>query len=207
MNDMGGIQNNRQERVPEERPIPSNKTPEDYRIVVVEDDEDVARLWKEELTQEGYNVYDVRNEKELCEELERHPAPDLVIMDLELDRQHHGLPRDEHSPTPLGLELIKTFKERFGVTTGFIVITGMEDKQVLGELIGRHDVYDFIFKAVQNWDLCFRVQNALGRIETDKETIGRDALTGVHNRQGLNEKIDDLIRVWTRHLRKWWDFP
>ncbi|MCX8117120.1 MAG: response regulator [Desulfobacterota bacterium] len=51
------------------------------RILVVEDEEGLRLLYKEELEAEGYEVITARNGKEALQELEKG-RPDLIILDI-----------------------------------------------------------------------------------------------------------------------------
>ena len=51
------------------------------RILVVEDEESLRLLYKEELTSEGYEVFTAGNGKEAIQQLEKG-KPDLIILDI-----------------------------------------------------------------------------------------------------------------------------
>ena len=68
------------------------------KILIVDDDPNILRLYKEELEEEGYNVVTASNGNEAIEQFEKE-APDLVTLDILL-------------PDIDGIKLLRQMKEK-----------------------------------------------------------------------------------------------
>jgi DNA-binding response OmpR family regulator len=68
------------------------------KILIVDDDQNILRLYKEELEEEGYNIVTASNGQEALEQFDRE-SPDLVTLDILL-------------PDIDGIKLLRQMKER-----------------------------------------------------------------------------------------------
>jgi DNA-binding response OmpR family regulator len=68
------------------------------KILIVDDDQSILRLYKEELLEEGYDVVTAVNGREAMEKFEKE-APDLVTLDIQL-------------PDVDGIKLLRQMKEK-----------------------------------------------------------------------------------------------
>ncbi len=68
------------------------------KILIVDDDQNILRLYKEELEEEGYNVITASNGREAMEQFEGE-SPDLVTLDILL-------------PDVDGIKLLRQMKEK-----------------------------------------------------------------------------------------------
>lgn len=68
------------------------------KILIVDDDQNILRLYKEELEEDGYLVVTASNGKEAMEQFEKE-APDLVTLDILL-------------PDVDGIKLLRQMKEK-----------------------------------------------------------------------------------------------
>ncbi len=68
------------------------------KILIVDDDQNILRLYKEELEEEGYNVVTASTGQEAMEQFERE-SPDLVTLDILL-------------PDVDGIKLLRQMKEK-----------------------------------------------------------------------------------------------
>ncbi len=68
------------------------------KILIVDDDQNILRLYKEELEEEGYNVVTASNGQEALEQFDRE-SPDLVTLDILL-------------PDIDGIKLLRQMKEK-----------------------------------------------------------------------------------------------
>jgi DNA-binding response OmpR family regulator len=68
------------------------------KILIVDDDQNILRLYKEELEEDGYSVITASNGKEALEQFERE-EPDLVTLDILL-------------PDVDGIKLLRQIKEK-----------------------------------------------------------------------------------------------
>jgi DNA-binding response OmpR family regulator len=68
------------------------------KILIVDDDQNILRLYKEELEEDGYQIVTASNGKEAMEQFEKE-APDLVTLDILL-------------PDIDGIKLLRQMKEK-----------------------------------------------------------------------------------------------
>jgi DNA-binding response OmpR family regulator len=68
------------------------------KILIVDDDQNILRLYKEELEEEGYNIVTASNGQEALEQFDKE-SPDLVTLDILL-------------PDIDGIKLLRQMKER-----------------------------------------------------------------------------------------------
>lgn len=68
------------------------------KILIVDDDQNILRLYKEELEEDGYVVVTASNGKEAIEQFDRE-SPDLVTLDIQL-------------PDVDGIKLLRQMKEK-----------------------------------------------------------------------------------------------
>ena len=68
------------------------------KILIVDDDQNILRLYKEELLEEGYDVVTASNGTEAIEQFEKE-EPDLVTLDIQL-------------PDIDGIKLLRQMKEK-----------------------------------------------------------------------------------------------
>lgn len=68
------------------------------KILIVDDDQNILRLYKEELEEEGYTIVTASNGREAMEQFERE-VPDLVTLDILL-------------PDVDGIKLLRQMKEK-----------------------------------------------------------------------------------------------
>ena len=66
-------------------PEPTGITPEDVRVLFVEDDASVAQMYKLKLELDGYQV-EVAPDGEVALEMARASLPDIIFLDLRLPR-------------------------------------------------------------------------------------------------------------------------
>ena len=164
-----------------------------YRIVVLDDQKGVRDLLTEMLRPDGYDLAVAEGLDELRMLLSNMPTPDLILMDLHLEKG------------PLeGIQAIRHFKETFNVsaTPNFIVISGYGDVEILDELLRIDNVRDFIPKEdINGAEVRIRVRRALRDIETSREAA-LDPLLRIPNRGMLEQCITEGLAQWARYLRK-----
>lgn len=174
------------------------KSTSEYVICVLDDEKNLADLMARSLKPFGFHLHTANSVDQLRSVLDSLPWPDLVIIDLKL----------RHSPKE-GLNLIRQFESAFGVQTCFLVVSGFDkDPAVLIELVGREGVLGFMSRdaAMNEIELALRVHAALLRLEQARDQNPRDPLTSVWSRITLEEKLEDQVRAWGRHLRKWREY-
>ncbi len=157
-----------------------------YRILVVDDEEDIADLIKVNLENEGYNVDVCYNGLEVLPRIERN-QPNLVILDLML-------------PGIGGMDLCKKIKESYPRLPVLMVTakTGETDV-VLGLELGADD---YIKKPFSVRELTARVRTAFRRSELHDEldkmvsiTSGKIHLNATAHKVYIEDKEVDLTLI------------
>ncbi len=126
----------------------------DFHVLIVEDEEDIARLIARTLEKEGFRTSVVRNLSEAQNFLARK-EPDLIVLDLML-------------PDGDGLELCKELRFRKGKEIPVVVVTakGEEVDRILGFEMGADD---YIVKPFSPRELLLRIKAILRRLQKPKE--------------------------------------
>jgi two-component system phosphate regulon response regulator PhoB len=123
------------------------------RVVVVEDEPDIADLLGNSLRRDGFRVAVARDGHAALEELQREP-PDLVLLDLML-------------PDMSGLEVLKQMKRNGDLARSrVIVLTARRDEvdRILGFELGADD---YVTKPFSPRELMLRVRAVLQRSESE----------------------------------------
>jgi diguanylate cyclase (GGDEF)-like protein len=172
-----------------------------YTVMVVEDDETNLNIYAFHLKEDGYNVVLAKSAEECLEKLKTMPAPDLIIMDLNLGKSDRdGIDLMEEITSPKGMYL----------RTKFIVVTGQNlESQEDAELVERKNelyIYQFETKPINHKFLLHKIENAITHAITGHEA-SIDALTELPNRKMFDGKLFTEISQWTRHFEKWIQDP
>lgn len=120
---------------------------EAIRLLLVDDDRDLAWLMKERLTAEGYEVISLGNPRAALRHIREHGLPHLALIDLGLPGIH-------------GFDLSKQIKKLGDVPIIFISTTGAVDTVVEG--INQY-AEDFLIKPFDMRELAARVNRVLKR--------------------------------------------
>lgn len=144
-----------------------NKTA-NYKILVVDDEEDIADLMRVNLENEGYHVDVSYNGLEVLPRIERN-LPNLIILDLML-------------PGINGMDLCKKIREKHA-NLPILMVTAKtgETDVVLGLELGADD---YIKKPFSTRELTARVRTALRRSNTQEDLDGMVSIT--HGKIHLN---------------------
>jgi len=127
------------------------------RILVVEDDRDIAMLLEDDLTAEGHQVEVVRD-GETASRRGREPGWDLIILDVML-------------PGRDGFDVCRDIR-RARVRTPIIILTAKthEAEKILGLDLGADD---YVTKPFSPRELRSRIRAVLRRFEDDEEDVFR----------------------------------
>ncbi|MHB8110153.1 MAG: sigma-54-dependent transcriptional regulator [Syntrophorhabdaceae bacterium] len=144
-----------------------------FRILVVDDNEELREILEEYLKGEGHNVEGAANGREA---LERHnkKAFDLVITDLNM-------------PEISGMELIRTVRKN-NADTEFVIITGYASMDSAVEAV-RIGAFDYIVKPFRMEELQVVVKNA-----RDKVTLKKLNAKLIQTLQGFYDEMDRYRR-------------
>jgi two-component system phosphate regulon response regulator PhoB len=140
--------------------MPARKNNSAAKILVVEDEPDIAKVLAHVLAQEGFRVNVAATGQEAVDEVHRKP-PDLMILDLML-------------PDFNGFEVLKMLRDSNGfIKMGVIVLTARTDEidRVLAFELGADD---YVMKPFSPRELVLRVRAVLKRA-----VAGRPAPAGV----------------------------
>jgi len=90
-------------------------------ILVIEDEENLLQLYRDELEESGYHVVTARSSEEALSKLGLDPAPDLITLDIKLEGDADGIEilrkiKDYDSSIPVIINTAYSeFKSNFGV--------------------------------------------------------------------------------------------
>jgi len=122
------------------------------RILVVDDEESIAKLVEYNLQQAGFEVSTADSGTRALEILQETPRPDLIVLDLML-------------PGIGGMELCQRLRKD-GITTPIIMLTAKDDEvdRILGLEMGADD---YVTKPFSPRELVARVKAVLRRMTDD----------------------------------------
>lgn len=143
------------------------------KILIVEDDESIARLQKDYLELSGYEVAIVASGTEGLEALEKDTF-DLVILDIML-------------PGTDGFSVLKAIREKEDIPVLLVSARAEEIYKIKGLGLGADD---YITKPFSSGELVARVNAHLNKYERMKERFGRPQETGVLRVRGLEVHKD-----------------
>jgi diguanylate cyclase (GGDEF)-like protein len=147
------------------------------RILVVDDDEDIARFVEMNLLMEGFDVV-VAHDGLSALEMVRRTAPDLVILDLMM-------------PELDGVEVTRRLRaDAMTSALPIIMLTakGQTPDKVLGLQAGADD---YMVKPFDTLELVVRVRNTLRRNQEFREV---SPLTGLPGNQRILREVGDRLR-------------
>jgi diguanylate cyclase (GGDEF)-like protein len=147
------------------------------RILVVDDDEDIARFVEMNLLMEGFDVV-VAHDGLSALEMVRRTAPDLVVLDLMM-------------PEVDGVEVTRRLRaDAMTSALPIIMLTakGQTPDKVLGLQAGADD---YMVKPFDTLELVVRVRNTLRRNQEFREV---SPLTGLPGNQRILREVGDRLR-------------
>jgi len=149
---------------------------QDYKILVVDDEDHIRRILKFQLEKHGYRVVVAEN-GEIALELMRREAPDLVLLDLMM-------------PKIDGFETCRRIRQNF--QTSQIPIIMLTAKSELPDKIkGLQDgANDYLIKPYSNEELLLRVGNVLDWSLKQKEA---NPLTGLPGNRAIEKELQGRI--------------
>ncbi len=127
--------------------------PNQHRILVVDDDQDIRELLEEYLTKSGYHVSTVKDGESLRESIERHGYPSLILLDVML-------------PGEDGFALCQQVRRQSNVPIIMLTAVSDETDQIIGLEIGADD---YIAKPFNPRQLVARIKAVLRRSQLSEE--------------------------------------
>jgi two-component system, cell cycle response regulator len=164
------------------------------RILVVDDDPMILRLFSTALLREGYEVSVAKTGREALQQMTTHPV-EVLLLDINL-------------PDMNGIEVMR----QFVATTGTIVIliTG-DDASISHEAALQQGAADFIVKPVRLPELAMRIKqaremrllaDAKARLVAELEHLAvKDELTGLFNYRHFQAQLKSEVQRVARYER------
>ncbi|MCU7926731.1 MAG: diguanylate cyclase [Candidatus Thiodiazotropha sp. (ex Dulcina madagascariensis)] len=148
---------------------------EPFRIVIVDDSEEMSGFSALALQQAGMETREVNDPLQLFSVLARFP-PDLILMDI-------------YMPSCSGLELSKVIRQMDSYITTPIVFLSLERdlKKQLGAMSLGGD--DFLSKPIEPWHLVSAVTSRVQRGRMMRKLAETDGLTGLLNHSKSKERL------------------
>jgi two-component system chemotaxis response regulator CheY len=138
-----------------------------WRVLVVDDEEEVRKVLRLHLTKEGYEVIEATDVKQAIQKVQEGDNPlrlNAIVCDIRM-------------PKISGTEAIDYFRREFP-SIPIIVLTGFIDVQLAVDLM-KKGVTDYLVKPVPKEQLIAAVQKALGVKKPGSEQGRQSFLPGV----------------------------
>lgn len=146
------------------------------RVMIVEDDDELASMYATYLRQAGVEVL-IALEPEQCMDHIEQFKPELILMDL-------------HMPTMSGSELATVIRQHPGLEALPIVfLSGESNLSAQVEAINSADADDFLTKPIRAEVLVASVRSRINRYRQLSELMSRDSLTGLMTHARIKEAI------------------
>jgi response regulator RpfG family c-di-GMP phosphodiesterase len=157
-----------------------------HRILIVDDEEVLARTLKEPLSREGYQV--------------RAEFNALEAMKLLREERYSVVLSDQRMPQMTGLEFLAQTKQIQPDATR-ILITGVVNLNTVIEAINKGEIYRFIVKPWIREELLASVKNAVQRHELicRNRELQRTTLAMNEQLAALNRALEEKVQAEARH--------
>lgn len=165
-------------------PSPQNRRSKPRRVLVVDDDATICRIFSTMLGQLGYEVVSSTDPRRTLPLL-RDGAFDAVLLDLIM-------------PGLDGLDLLERIRHHFAALP-ILVVTGHGSAESTVEAM-RRGATDFVTKPVGASFLDLRIQSACD-LEHARRLANTDGLTGLYNHRFLQERLQEEIDRARRYRR------
>lgn len=166
-----------------------------FRILVVEDEEDIQEIITYNLTEEGFIVSNTDNGLDAWNKIQ-NSLPDLIILDIMI-------------PGINGLELCKKIKSYYDVPIIMVTAKSEDVDAILGLEFGADD---YIRKPFSPRELLARIKVVLRRRVTEKENTGNLSIGNIHinktaHKVSINGKEVDLTLIEYKLLKLFMENP
>ncbi len=151
-----------------------NLTPNNYRILLVDDDNDILEFLSYNLKKEGFNVFTALNGNVAIEEVKKN-KPHLIILDIMM-------------PEKDGIETCETIRNTDNINNPIIVLLtarGEDYSQIAGFNAGADD---YITKPIKPKVLISRIYALLRRINTQTNSIDKNINILKYNNLEINKE-------------------
>lgn len=158
---------------------------EPYRILIVEDDEELARFYSLTLEKGGMKVF-IEQKPEQALETILQTNPELVVMDL-------------YMPNYNGIELIKLIRQHQALYTLPVVLLTSETDVNMQFLAREVGVDDFLNKPIEPVHFFDSVLNRVQRARYANASMSKDSLTGLFSHKKIYEQLRLSLNISARY--------
>ena len=147
--------------------------PQQRRMLIVDDEENVINALRRSLRREGYHIQFATRPADALAMLKESPV-DLVLS-------------DHLMPEMTGLEFLKLVRDRHPDSVR-LMLTGHADMQTAIDAINHGEIYRFLTKPWDDTEIKVTLHLAFEQLDLEREN--RKLLATVRRQQGLLEKIE-----------------
>lgn len=158
---------------------------EPYRILIVEDDEELAKFYSLTLEKGGMKVF-IEQKPERALETILQTNPELVVMDL-------------YMPNYNGIELIKLIRQHQALYTLPVVLLTSETDVNMQFLAREVGVDDFLNKPIEPVHFYDSVLNRVQRARYTNASMSKDSLTGLFSHKKIYEQLRLSLNISARY--------
>lgn len=158
---------------------------EPYRILIIEDDEELARFYALILEKGGMKVT-IENRPEHVLETILQTNPELVVMDL-------------YMPNYNGIELIQLIRQHQALYTLPVVLLTSETDVNLQFLAREVGVDDYLTKPIEPVHFFDSVLTRVQRSRYTHASMSKDSLTGLFSHKKINEQLRLALNICGRY--------
>lgn len=156
--------------------LTSPQSPEPFRVLIVDDEPSLARLFGLVLRQAGMETYELTEPLDIMGPLVEF-RPDLILMDV-------------YMPGCKGTELASVIRQQEAYLGIPIVFLSVEEDMSKQQDAMRKGGDDFIRKPVEPRNLVAAVSTRAARARVLRQLMVRDSLTGLLNHTNLKEQLE-----------------
>jgi len=159
-----------------------------YRLLVIDDEEEIVKRLKKVLEKEGYEVVGAYNGKDGLNIIQ-NTKTDVLITDIKMKDMD-------------GIEVLERAKELYQDIEG-IVITGFKEQDLAIRAL-RAGAIDYITKPVNLDKLLFSVEKAIERINLNRDRLYRSRELKISSEiiSKMNEELERRIQERSKELHK-----
>lgn len=165
--------------------LTNSRMSEPYRILIVEDDEELAKFYSLTLEKGGMKVF-IEQKPERALETILQKNPELVVMDL-------------YMPNYNGIELIELIRQHQALYTLPVVLLTSETDVNMQFLAREVGVDDFLNKPIEPVHFYDSVLNRVQRARYANASMSKDSLTGLFTHKKICEQLRLSLNISSRY--------
>lgn len=160
---------------------------EPYRILIVEDDEELANYYALTLQKNGIKAY-IETKPEHALDTITQVNPELLVIDL-------------YMPNYNGIDLLNVIRQHQSLLTLPVILLTSEKDIDLQFFAREAGVDDFLSKPIEPDHLVDAVLNRVQRSRYMNASMSKDSLTGLYVHKKINEYLNIQINICDRYSR------